>query len=64
LELGVNGYVQNEPDGSVTLHAEGEASAVDALIEWCKRGPEAAEVTGLHSEPASHGGHAGFVIRK
>ncbi len=43
-ELGVAGWVRNEVDGSVLLHAEGEGSAVDALVEWCRTGPPSARV--------------------
>jgi acylphosphatase len=64
LELGVNGYVQNEPDGSVSAHMEGEGAAVDALVAWCRRGPEAATVTGLDVEDAPHGGHESFDVRR
>ena len=42
--LGVVGWVRNEPDGSVLLHAEGEDDAVDALVEWCHEGPGSARV--------------------
>ena len=42
--LGVTGWVRNEPDGSVAAHVEGEDSAVDAMVEWCGRGPSYASV--------------------
>ncbi len=63
-ELGVRGYVQNESDGSVSARAEGEAAAVDALVAWCRRGPEAANVTGVDVEEAPHGGYEGFDVRR
>lgn len=43
-KLGVYGEVQNMPDGSVILHAEGDEEAVNALIAWCHYGPPRAEV--------------------
>jgi len=43
-ELGVKGYVKNEPDGSVYIEAEGPAEALDAFLEWCHKGPAAARV--------------------
>jgi acylphosphatase len=43
--LGVTGWVRNEPDGSVLLHAEGDVDAVDALVEWCRTGPSTARVS-------------------
>jgi acylphosphatase len=42
--LGVTGWVRNEPDGSVAVHAEGPQQAVDALVEWCREGPRLARV--------------------
>lgn len=45
--LGVVGWVRNEPDGSVLLHAEGEDEAVDALVAWCHDGPGMARVSSV-----------------
>lgn len=44
LELGVTGWVRNLPDGSVEGLFEGEASAVNALVDWCHHGPPSAQV--------------------
>ena len=44
-ELGLNGWVKNEPDGSVLISAEGQAQSLEELIAWCKRGPDYAEVS-------------------
>ena len=43
-QLRVTGWVQNLPDGSVEIVAEGPKHALDALIEWCKQGPPDARV--------------------
>jgi acylphosphatase len=43
-ELGLNGFVRNEPDKSVYVEAEGEEQAVDDLIAWCRKGPWLASV--------------------
>ena len=40
----LQGWVRNERDGSVSLHAQGPAEAVDALLAWCRVGPPAAHV--------------------
>ena len=42
--LGVGGAVQNLPDGSVEVVAEGGRPAVEALVAFCRRGPPAARV--------------------
>ena len=38
---GVTGWARNEPDGTVSAWFEGEPKAVDAMVEWCRRGPRA-----------------------
>jgi acylphosphatase len=43
----VKGYVRNLPDGRVEAVFEGEEEAVKALVEFCKRGPPGARVTGF-----------------
>ena len=62
-ELGVNGWVRNEPDGSVALHAEGEAEAVDALLEWCRTGPALARVRKVAVREAAVTGATTFETR-
>ncbi|MDU0458211.1 MAG: acylphosphatase [Geobacteraceae bacterium] len=47
LELGVAGWVRNLPDGTVEALLEGNDSAVQALLEWCRLGPAAARVDRL-----------------
>lgn len=42
--LNLTGWVQNLPDGSVEIVAEGQRYALDDLVTWCRRGPPAAEV--------------------
>ncbi|MFQ3547138.1 MAG: acylphosphatase [Termitinemataceae bacterium] len=42
--LGLVGWVRNEPDGSVTVYAEGPSEALQKLHAWLKHGPPAARV--------------------
>ncbi len=42
--LGLVGTVRNDPDGSVSVVAEGERPALEALADWLHRGPECAAV--------------------
>ncbi len=60
--LGVVGWVRNEPDGSVLLHAEGEDDAVDALVAWCHHGPGMARVADVAVREAAAGGATSFGI--
>ena len=41
------GWVRNRPDGSVEAVFEGEKAEVDAVIEFCRRGPPGAYVRRL-----------------
>ncbi|MDZ4846164.1 MAG: acylphosphatase [Chitinophagales bacterium] len=44
MELGVSGFVRNEPDGSVYLEAEGTQDSLQHLAAWCAVGPPKAKV--------------------
>jgi acylphosphatase len=43
-KLGLSGYVQNEPDGTVYLEAEGRPEMLEKLVSWLHKGPEHARV--------------------
>ncbi|MBB6628387.1 acylphosphatase [Nocardioides sp. KIGAM211] len=62
-QLGVAGWVSNEPDGSVAGHFEGPQEAVDALVAWCGEGPAYASVDGVAVHPSAVGGHTAFEVR-
>lgn len=51
-QLGVKGYVRNQPDGSVFIEAEGDTFELGAFIDFCKEGPEGAEVTDIQIHEA------------
>ena len=61
--LGVAGWVRNEPDGSVAIHAEGAADAVEAFVRWLYDGPRLARVQQVDARPAADGGDADFRIQ-
>jgi len=62
--LGLNGYAKNIPDGTVEVVAEGPEDKLKELIEFCKEGPEAAEVSkvDVKFEKASNE-FGGFEVR-
>ena len=59
----MTGWVRNEPDGSVLLHAEGDDDAVDALVAWCRTGPSAARVSDVAVREAAPTGAGSFETR-
>ncbi|HLU66003.1 MAG TPA: acylphosphatase [Kofleriaceae bacterium] len=63
--LGLSGWVRNCDDGSVELEAEGSEERVRELAAWCRRGPPAAQVSGVDVawiEPT--GADRGFRVRR
>jgi len=63
LELGVNGWVRNMPDGSVEAVVEGEKERVEELIKWAHRGPPLAKVERVEVRWESYRGDwEGFSI--
>jgi len=61
-QLGVAGWVRNEPDGSVRAHLEGDPDAVDSLVAWCFHGPPAAIVQDVRQSPGDASGATGFQV--
>jgi acylphosphatase len=65
--LGVTGYARNLADGRVEVLACGEPQAVQALCDWLRVGPPAADVAAVeieHVVPAALGARpAGFHTR-
>lgn len=49
-ELGLTGFVQNEPDGTVYLQAEGDPEALKKLEAWVQVGPKRAKVEKVELE--------------
>ncbi|HEX5798287.1 MAG TPA: acylphosphatase [Candidatus Saccharimonadales bacterium] len=46
-ELGLLGTVENLSDGTVKIEAEGSEEALQELLNWCKEGPEHANVENI-----------------
>lgn len=45
--LGLTGWVRNRADGRVEVVAEGPREQLDALVDFCRKGPSFARVDGV-----------------
>lgn len=60
--LGISGTVENAPDGTVLIRAEGSAEALERLQAAVESGPSAAEVVRIEIDEWGGGGERGFRI--
>jgi acylphosphatase len=63
-KLGLNGFVRNEPNGSVYIEAEGAEDQLNKLVEWCRKGPARAEVTDLKFSEGGIRKFSSFELRR
>jgi acylphosphatase len=61
-ERGVAGIALNRDDGAVEAVFEGEPEAVEALVDFCRRGPSRARVEGVEERAEQPEGLRGFRI--
>lgn len=62
-ELGVLGWVRNDDDGLVRVHAEGDAEQVERFVAWLHDGPPGAQVERVEVEAVRREGHEQFAVR-
>ena len=62
--LGLVGTVRNEPDGSVSVEAEGDEETLAALLQWLHEGPPLAEVSGVNSRFSALKHYKEFTISR
>lgn len=63
-QLGVKGWVKNNPDGSVSIAAEGDKIALGMFLDWCNEGPEHANVTSVESHEGELKNYRNFEVVK
>jgi acylphosphatase len=61
---GVAGWARNLPDGRFETVFEGPQDAVDALVEWCRRGPRGADVQEVEVSEEDPEGLDAFEVRR
>jgi acylphosphatase len=59
---GVAGWVRNNPGGAVEAVFEGKPEAVEALLEFCRQGPDRAAVSGVDVREEDPEGLEGFRV--
>jgi acylphosphatase len=62
-QRGVAGWVSNRSDGAVEAVFEGEADAVDRLVDFAREGPRGAQVDRVEVLDEEPEGLTGFSIR-
>jgi acylphosphatase len=62
LALGLRGFCKNMEDGSVCIEAEGDLEKLFNFVNWCKKGPELAEVENIKMSEETPTGAMGFVV--
>jgi len=62
-QLGVKGFVRNEPNGDVYIEAEGEEDKLKLFSDWCKHGPNRALVDSVKVEESDFKNFVSFEVR-
>ena len=50
MQLGLQGWVRNLPDGRVEVIAEGHEERLEQLLQWCRQGPSMAQVKEIRAD--------------
>lgn len=61
---GLAGFVQNKPDGSVYIEAEGLGEAIAAFTAWLEAGADGHAVKRVDAEPGAFKAFSEFVIKE
>lgn len=59
--LGVTGWVRNCSDGTVEALVQGTTDALQAIVAWARRGPVAARVERVDTDPPTAGHQRGYA---
>lgn len=63
-QLGIKGFVRNEPNGDVYIEVEGDEEKLKVFSDWCKRGPNRARVDSVKVEEADLKNFISFEVRR
>ena len=60
--LGIKGWVRNESNGTVLIHATGDKQSMDKFIKWCHQGPLMSHVEKVEMENLENGSFPDFQV--
>ncbi|MFD0765766.1 acylphosphatase [Mucilaginibacter lutimaris] len=63
-QLGVRGFVSNEPNGDVFIAAEADDTMMEMFLEWCHEGAEHAIVDSVEAHEGELKNYRNFEIVK
>ena len=64
-EINIRGTVENLENGDVFILAQGKKKALAEFIEWCKIGPEKAEVEEVQTEDVEDANFVkNFIVKR
>lgn len=63
VECNIKGYVQNKPDGSVYIEAEGNEIDLLTFIDWCEIGTQWSRVSRIEKQYVPPLGYKSFKIK-
>ena len=61
--LGLNGWVKNESDGSVLIEVQGSEEKINTFISWCNNGSQFAKVSSVAVEQINQFEAKEFEVR-
>jgi acylphosphatase len=62
IALGLSGWVKNTDDGRVLAEVQGDPYGLELFTQWCRKGPDQAQVTGVDTEIVPPQAEKGFRI--
>lgn len=63
-QLGVRGTIKNMPNGDVFIEAEADDATLEMFLDWCKEGPEGAEVESIDTHNGELKNYRNFEVLK
>jgi len=64
IELGLRGFVRNEPNGDVYIEVEGAENEVELLTAWCEQGSPYSKVDQVEYSETEPQNFTKFEIRR